>query len=105
MNVSLAYRIGVSNNGQLIDGIYPVVLNETGEIIAIFKHPDAPRNPGTLEGFKQELEAYAKASAFPAFDREQFGFGDYFSINGWEERIISDSDLNRMLETASKRHI
>ena len=104
MNVSLAYRIGVANNGQLVDGIYPVMLNDAGEIIAIFKYPSTPRNPGNMEGFLRELKAYSEAPNYPTFDRDKFGCWDYFNINGWEDQIVSDEQLNEMLLSSSKNH-
>lgn len=105
MTVSLGYRIGVSNNGQLVDGIYPVMINESGEIIAIFKYLSTPRNPGNMEGFLQELKAYCEAPNYSTFDRDKFGCWNYFDINGWEDQIVSDAQLNEMLLSRPKNHL
>ena len=97
----LEYRIGFHHN--VVFGIYACIVdNASDEVLKISKHNITPRNNGVMSDFIKELALFYEAGNLPTVNPDKFSGWDHFTINGWEDEIMTDDEFVSLVNSHLK---
>lgn len=92
----LEYRIGFRDN--VVFGVYACIVDNASEaVLKVSKHNVTPRNNGVMSDFIKELELFYEAGNLATIDPDDFGAHDFFTINGWDDEIVTNDYFIRLV--------